>query len=467
MSIATIRQLNSGNGLKLKSDFKTKTIAKNISTNRPGVADLVSGNYSALNSNIIFTKSNPIGRGSKYLNSGQISRMVNSSGVQRTWIDPSLSGYSYNQGFNVNTGSVSMGSAIGMLLGMAPMIKQSLSNAGIIKSKGDNLLDQTDISNTNVTGGSLATSLTSATSFTEITKIETEIAQKKTNLNENYQKIGTDAKKGVDEILQGEGVKDGFTLAGVELDTSSLQLSPLDPDYLEESMQTIDSDIKKFGDFNTLTLPQAKTKITAKSGQITGELNAKTVDLERLKASNKNGVNDAAIAKLEEEIKTLEEQKKQLEAAEKAIEQITKECESAIKDLEARKTEIADIKKAEDNMKDKKYDLAKSQDNELKKSMTEIDKINQEIEKLSIDKNPDKYDKSDEKRAAKMNSLMSQRSSLYSQLGKLAGSLSGAGATEFENSKHQKYTIQNLDKAMDMISSKPAEAQQKEKEENA
>ena len=154
----------------------------------------------------------------------------------------------------------------------------------------------------------------------------------------------------------------------------------------------------------------------------------------------------------------MEDQKKQIEAAEKAVDQISTEAQNTIDSLKAKKTEIEDMKKAEDGMKDKKYDLAKSQDEELGKAMQKLEKLNKEIDELSkADKSPDKYDKKDEARANKLNGLIAQRSGLYSQLSQLVSSLSAAGDTTFKNSKNQSYTIKNLEKANNMLSSKPAD----------
>ncbi len=445
-------------GLKLKSNFSTAKLAANISANKSSAATMVKNGYSTYGTNLFFTPANRVGGGTpRYASASQLSRALNGTNVRYRGSVPSYSGVSYTQNVTQGMSSFEKGMAIASV-GLT--VLKALGDLGIIggaKSQGavsnSAQLDAAanGLGGTTNVSGNFATSLSSATSFSQINKIESDISKKKATLNTDYQKIGTDAQNGIKDIMGSEGVSDGFKLAGVQLDTNALQLSELNPQDLEGSLKTIEKDINNFGTFKSTTLPEAKNKITGKSGQIDGTLTAKNGELERLKASNKDGVNDSAISKLEKEIDELKKQKEQLKAAETAIDKITKECDGAIDDLKSKKSEITDIKKTEDGMKDKKYDLAKSQDKELKSRMDQINKLNKEISSLQ-DKNPDKYDKSDDKRAAKMSSLMYQRTTAFKNLGQLVSSLSAAGVKEFENSKGSKYTIQNLENANSILS---------------
>ncbi|MBR1619421.1 hypothetical protein IJ674_05960 [bacterium] len=479
-----IRQLNSG-GLKLKSNFSAKSVAANVAANRGSAAAMVKNSNYTFGSNLLFTPARRIGGTPRYASSSALSRALN--GQNMRFVSgggiPAYSGVNYKQNFTMGTSNAfNAGMGVGSMINLGLSALKQLSDMGIIGGKkdvtpqgaGDALLDKTNLSNlaTTVTGN-FTSSLSGAKSFAEVNKIENEIAQKKANLNTDYKGVGTKATANVDEILGGEGVSDGMKLAGVDIDKSAFELSELKPEDLEGSAKTIDKDITKIGDFKTKDLTQAKAKISEKSGQISGTLTVKKGELERSKAdlatlqsTNKDGCNDTKIAELQkqidkleqEEIPKLEDQKKQIEAAEKAVDQISTEAQNTIDSLKAKKTEIEDMKKAEDGMKDKKYDLAKSQDEELGKAMQKLEKLNKEIDELSkADKSPDKYDKKDEARANKLNGLIAQRSGLYSQLSQLVSSLSAAGDTTFKNSKNQSYTIKNLEKANNMLSSKPAD----------
>ena len=155
MSMQAIRQMNNG-GLKLKSNFNMRALANNIGSNRAGAANMLkSSNYSHFGSNALFTKSNPIGRSAKYASSAQISGMVNRPAGQRSAYNAPIGGYAtYSQSVNFgNSSAMSAASAIGMILGMAPMLKNSVESlVGNHKtSAGDDLLNKTNLSNTAVT----------------------------------------------------------------------------------------------------------------------------------------------------------------------------------------------------------------------------------------------------------------------------------------------------------------------------
>ncbi len=135
MSMNAIRQLNSG-GLKMKSNFSTGSVAANISANRGGMASLVRGNSGGFGANGLFTKSNPIGRGSKYASAGQISRMVNRpAGQVRGLSAPVVSG-SYTRDISFQpSNSANIGSVLGTLAGMLPMAMMGINQLGGAKAK--------------------------------------------------------------------------------------------------------------------------------------------------------------------------------------------------------------------------------------------------------------------------------------------------------------------------------------------
>lgn len=483
MSMNAIRQLNSG-GLKLKSNFSARSVAANVAANRGSAAAMVKNSNYTFGSNLLFTPARRIGGTPRYASSSALSRALN--GQNMRFVSgggiPAYSGVNYKQNFTMGTSNAfNAGMGVGSMINLGLSALKQLSDMGIIGGKkdvtpqgaGDALLDKTNLSNlaTTVTGN-FTSSLSGAKSFAEVNKIENEIKQKKATLDTDYKEVGTKASANVDEILGGEGVSDGMKLAGVEIDKSAFELSTLNSEDLEESIKTIDQDITKIGEFDK-ELDASKNKISVKSGEIKGSLQAANDrlgiaknNLATLQSTNKDGCNDAKIAELEkqieklekEEIPKLEEQKKQIEAADKAIGEMKTEVKNTVDSLNTKKTEIQDMKKAEDGMKDKKYDLAKTQDTELGQTMQRLEKLNQEIDQLlKSDKSPDKFDKKDEQRSKKLSGLIAQRSGLYTTLGQLVSSLSNAGDTTFINSKNQSYTIKNLEKATNMLSSKPAD----------
>lgn len=472
--------------LKLNSRFNAQTVAGNISANRSGSAAMLKGSgYNTYGTNLLFTPPRRMGGTPQYMSSGAISRAMN--GQNMRFVSggiPAYSGVSYNQNVTMGTSSAfNTGMGIGATLNLAMQLAGGLKELGLFGSKeavkpqgaGDRLTSQIDaFSNTatTVTSGNFTSSLSGAKSFAEVNKIENEITQKKAKLDTDYKEVGTKASANVDKILGGEGVSDGMKLAGVEINKSAFELSNLNPEDLEESIKTIDQDITKIGEFDK-ELDASKNKISVKSGEIKGSLQAANDrlgiaknNLATLQSTNKDGCNDAKIAELEkqieklekEEIPKLEEQKKQIEAADKAIGEMKTEVKNTVDSLNTKKTEIQDMKKAEDGMKDKKYDLAKTQDTELGQTMQRLEKLNQEIDQLlKSDKSPDKFDKKDEQRSQKLSGLITQRTKLYTTLGSFVSSLSSAGETSFKNSKNQTYTIKNLEKANNMITSKPAD----------
>lgn len=133
MSMNAIRQLNSG-GLKMKSNFSAGSVAANISANRGGMASLVRGNSGGFGANGLFTKSNPIGRGSRYATAGQISRMVNRpAGQVRGYAAPVGGSYTQSVSYQPSS-SFNLGSTLGTLAGMLPMAMMAINQLGGLKS---------------------------------------------------------------------------------------------------------------------------------------------------------------------------------------------------------------------------------------------------------------------------------------------------------------------------------------------
>ncbi len=357
------------------------------------------------------------------------------------------------QTFTVNNSkSYQTGNIAGQILGTTFGVLNQLGVVGGNKSvQSSSLGDKIDnaFSSIGIGGGkdtsTMTGQLSSVSSFGQLNALESSVASKKANINSSYQNLSP--QKDIDNILGDETAKKGLALANVNIDTSKIALSSLDSNDLSGSLQTIDNDIAKIGNFKTNDLTNALTEISGKKSQCNSALSSKETELGQLEANNKDGQNDAQIAQVKKEIEELKEQIKQLEAADKSIREAQGECDSTIKKLEDKQAEIKDIKEFEDKVKDKKYDMAKSQDKELGDQLNKLKKLDQEIKKAQTDKNGAEYDKSDDKRDAKIKKLISERSTLSGSMAKLTSSLSAAGVTEFKNSKNQSYTLKNLNEA--------------------
>lgn len=278
--------------------------------------------------------------------------------------------------------------------------------------------------------GTETTSLMRASSFSSIKGLEDKVNANKLNFASNYASEGANMKSEVTTILGEANAAEGLKLAGAgNLDTSALDVSTIaDMSDLNSAMDTIDRDISKMRNFYTTDLDGAKTKVSSKKGEISGTLDAKSGELERLQAKKTAGTitaeEEARIESLKNEITTLKEQKAQLEEAEKAIEQAVSKCQTNIDKLNDKKAQLRDIQQFEGAVKDKKYDLAKSQDKQMNDLMKQIDKY------------------------IKKGNSEAEIKEIKSQLAKLAADAQSAG-TPIMNSKNQSYTnlAQTLTKA--------------------
>lgn len=172
MSMNSIRKLNSG-GLKLKSNFSAKTVARNITSNKSDATTMLQSSNYAGSGNALFTKSNPMGRQPKYMSSGQLSSWANRGrGQNLSYGGPVTSGsVVYTQQVSGSDSSNSFAQFLGTALGLAPLAFQmfgssSSSSSGAAanaasrqttqnnsRSVGDNLLNQANLSNTTISTG--------------------------------------------------------------------------------------------------------------------------------------------------------------------------------------------------------------------------------------------------------------------------------------------------------------------------
>lgn len=340
--------------------------------------------------------------------------------------------------------------------------KSSLAKAAANPSSTESVSNKA-ISN-GVSTGTFATKLDGSSSFGEIKGLESQVENKKANLDSDYKK--SDVKSAIDEGLAKEDVKAGLAAAGINLDTSSIALQTLDTTDMTKAIETVTKDIQEVKDFISGDLKAATATATSKSETLGQQIVGYQSSIDRYTAiMNSPTATESekaeAKAKVEEYTKLKEEAeatKKQVDAAIKELGDIEKTCNKNIQELEAKKAEVEDVQKFEAEVKDKKYEMAQNQDKQLGKIMDKIIKLDKEIS-AKIAQNNKKSGDNDSKRNDKIDNLISERSALYASLGTLTSSLSSAGQTEFENSKGKKYSLQNLEKAINYAQAQPAQEQ--------
>lgn len=293
--------------------------------------------------------------------------------------------------------------------------------------------------------GALSGALDSASSFSEISSLESQADAKKASMASDYQKIDISSKAA--EALQQDGVQDGLKLAGVTLDTNALKLETLNPDDLDASANSVEKDMGEVEDFQQKDLTDAKAKISERRGAIDQGIESLNGQLERLEAQQgKEGAPanlDQQIADCKAKIEKLEKQKEQVDKAEDAVDQLNKDCTQLLTDLKAQQSAIKDLKEFEGEIKDKKYDLAKEQDGQLGKNMKEIDKLNKKMQGIKGN---------DDKDVQKREEISKEIAGLKSEMKTALSSLQDAGTTSFENSKGKKYEVKNMGNASMYIS---------------
>ena len=255
--------------------------------------------------------------------------------------------------------------------------------------------------------GATSSRLIGATSFSEICNLESQVTQKEQSAASDYASAGQQIQQNISNTLS--QASDGLQLAGVNIDTSSLQLSTLDMSNPDGAMATIDQDTSKIRNFYESTLSSAKTSISSKKCEISGRRQA----LEAQKGQPN------APADLDDQIKELKAQEDKLIAAEDAIDQAVKDCQSSIDTLNQKKADIRDVRQFKNLVSDKKYDLAKTKDKELG----------------DLKKQAKKLEKDSKSNASNLQALQQQINTLTQEL---------QSAGPIQNSKKQFYTFKNL-----------------------
>ncbi len=209
-------------------------------------------------------------------------------------------------------------------------------------------------------------SLMGASSFGQINNLENSVNMSKAGLDSSYQQIGNNMQQGISDILG--DAQQGLQLAGVNIDTSALQLSTLDGNNLDGAMATIDKDIGNIRNFYESTLGSATQQLDGKHSEIQSDINGLNSQIQKLQGqrTTENAAQiDAQIQQLEQKLEKAKEDLKSVETAQKAVDNAVDTCQGDIDKLSQKKAEIKDIKQFEGAVKDKKYNLAKEKDKQL------------------------------------------------------------------------------------------------------
>ena len=341
------------------------------------------------------------------------------------------------------TSAMDKAAGIATLVAGGIELYNKLDDAGVIDKAKDKMKDLFQKLPTST--GALSGALDSASSFSEISSLESQADAKKASMASDYQKIDISSKAA--EALQQDGVQDGLKLAGVTLDTNALKLETLNPDDLDASANSVEKDMGEVENFQQKDLTEAKAKISERRGAIDQGIESLNGQLQRLEAQQgKEGAPadlDQQIADCKAKIEKLEKQKEQVDKAEDAVDQLNKDCAQLLTDLKAQQSAIKDLKEFEGEIKDKKYDLAKEQDEQLGKNMKEIDKLNKKWQGIKG---------TDEKALSQKAEIEKEISGLKGEMKTALSSLQDAGTTSFENSKGKKYEVKNMSTASGYVS---------------
>ncbi len=301
---------------------------------------------------------------------------------------------------------------------------------------------------------SLNERLNGAATFAEINGVENDLSTKLNGFGAEYGKIGKSENGNslIQDTLSAENVKAGLQSAGVEIDYSKLTLSNItltDASSIADitkNVGQIDADKKAVEDFQNTQIKPAIESCKNRIDAISTEIRGIDSSISRLEAQ-KTG--DATADKsIDQQITELKEKKEQLEAEKAKVETAKETLETTVKQqindittaLEAKKDELNDLKKTKSELMDKKYDLAKDQDEKITKNKTKMDKLNKEIATL---RNQTTDPKKGADKLEKLNAKIGEYNDLVAEMKTLYASLKEADATEFTNSKNQKYTVKN------------------------
>ncbi len=229
----------------------------------------------------------------------------------------------------------------------------------------------------------------------------------KTNLKDELSKI--DFSETINSKLDGsigvEGsdktLKQVLSDVGVTLDTSALGKITINSDDTSQIITSITQKMEAVENFSN-TLEGSTAKITTKSGEVKGTLNATTIRIDQLEAqistAQAQGADTTALQKqldqANEQKSKLEIQMKELDAAKKAVEEMGTEATTMQNDLKGMKGKFEDLQEVETTADEKQKKLEQQE----KKELTKLEKEAYDLKnKMDAEKDEGKKAKLQEK----------------------------------------------------------------------
>lgn len=396
----------------------------------------------------IFAQRTMTGLGVHYnnreFNSASISATRHGLNDYRTVVNNNI-GYGH---VHSNNGGNSMNKLMAGMMAMNMAGQLGVSIADIVggaktektdKKDGAGGIDNSWLSKFDTTKFEMANRLKGATSFTAINNIEAQANDKLTKFQENYTKVGVTDIAGINNALESENVREGLTLAGINIDASKLELSNLkinvdDLSTLDNALKTVDADIAKANKFIAEDLTKGVETLTAKGGEIQQQIGTLEANLQTAQQAEANGQTvSPSSAEITAEIQKLKEQKQQIEDAKKALSEggvVRSGVEQLIKDLEAKQNEIGDIKQVKTDLADKKYQVAQQLKKDIETAQDNLNRLEGKIDKAKTN---------DEK-----NKLIKEFNSLVGKLEGFKPELEQAGTEPIKNSKGKEIDLSKL-----------------------
>lgn len=232
----------------------------------------------------------------------------------------------------------------------------------------------------------------------------------RTNLKDELSKIdfsetinsALDSSIGVDG--SNKTLKDVLSDVGVTLDTSALGKIDVSSDDTTQIMEAIGNKLTDVQAF-AKTIDGSVTKITTKSGEVKGTLNATNIRIEQLEAqissAQTQGLDttqlQSQLDQAKEQKQKLEIQQKELDAAKVAVEKMGTEADNMSTELTEMKQKFSDLQEVEQTADKKQEQLQKKEEKELVKLEKEAydlkNKMDAEKDEGKKAKLKEKYDK--------------------------------------------------------------------------
>lgn len=285
--------------------------------------------------------------------------------------------------------------------------------------------------------------LKASKSFKDVSNLENEMNAKLDGFGAGYKEALDGVKNEINTTLNDANIQKALQEAGANIDINSLPTGAdinitkdSDTAAFEKAEKSIDADIDKVSNFESKQLEPAVNKLSKKSGELKGSIDALEIQIGQIENLPQNSPERQKLQGLREKKAQLEEQKKNIDEAKSKLEQeIPGKLKQLTSDLKAKKKELDDLKDTKEDIADKKFNLVKENDEQITKNKKAMDKLAGEIDKLK-QATGDKYD------AKEINKKIKEYNDYVVSTSNLVSSLEGAPA-EVKNAKGKSHRIAN------------------------